>query len=164
MRQVYPWTPKINNEMIVRHRPSPQLINARKKLLLSMLERSGTATLGITGNFPDASMLRTVLIYPGLYRCEDEERWGYALPEDLTDPGLRAVWAAFHEFLTLPTPQPKESAFFDGLLDPAHGVKGRTAPHLAGYNVQGLPSAGDERRGLRSGYLCHRRLSGVSGA
>jgi hypothetical protein len=63
MRHVYFMTPKINNEMIVRHRPSPQIVNARKKLLLGILERSGTANVGITGNFPDASMFRSVLVH-----------------------------------------------------------------------------------------------------
>lgn len=49
MRRVYGMTPKINHEMIVRKKPSPVVINARKKLLLGILERSGQEELGIRG-------------------------------------------------------------------------------------------------------------------
>jgi hypothetical protein len=142
MQQVFPLTPKINNEMIVRHHPSPQVINARKKLLLGILERSGTAHLGITGNFPDASMCRTVFVHTGLYRHEAEGRWGYALPDHVQDPGLRAVWHTLHEFVTTPTPQPKAfRPFFDQLMEPPYGVRAGLLPLLLAAAFKAFPSA-----------------------
>ena len=39
--------PKINNEMIVRHKPTPTVVNSRKKLLLGIIERSGQENAGI---------------------------------------------------------------------------------------------------------------------
>ena len=39
MKKVFPKTPRIYNEMIVRKKPSPIVINARKKLLLGILAR-----------------------------------------------------------------------------------------------------------------------------
>ena len=61
MQRIFLYTPKINNEMIVRHKPTPTLVNSRKKLLLGILERSGQEMMGIKGNYPDASMFRTIL-------------------------------------------------------------------------------------------------------
>ena len=65
MRQVYPLTPRIKNELIVRRRPRPAIVNARKKLILAILERSGTENLGLEGYRPDMSMFRTVMLLTG---------------------------------------------------------------------------------------------------
>jgi hypothetical protein len=142
MRQVYGLTPKINNEMIVRHKPSPQIVNARKKLLLGILERSGTENLGIDGNFPDASMLRTVLMHTGLYRHDANGQWRYALPDDVEDPGLRAVWTELQQFLTEPATAPKElRPLFDRLMEPPYGVRAGLIPLLFAAALKAFPSA-----------------------
>ena len=101
-KQVYPLTPKINNELIVRNKPSATIVNSRKKLLLGVLERSGQDRLGIEGNYPDASMFRTVLLHTGLYREDDDGRWRYAMSEEVEDEGLRGVWDEMRAFLTTP--------------------------------------------------------------
>ena len=80
MEEVFEHCPRINNEMIVRHRPSAIVVNARKKLVLGILDRSGMEGLGIEGNFPDSSMFRCALLHTGLYR-RDNGRWRYAEPE-----------------------------------------------------------------------------------
>ena len=49
MRQVYPLTPRIKNELIVRRRPRPVIVNARKKLTLGILEHTGTKNLALEG-------------------------------------------------------------------------------------------------------------------
>ena len=142
MRQVYCLTPKINNEMIVRHKPSPQIVNARKKLLLGILERSGTENLGIEGNFPDASMLRTVLIHTGLYRHDDDGRWRYALPREIEDPGLQAVWTELQQFLTESETDPKAlRPLFDRLMEPPYGVRAGLIPLLFATALKAFPSA-----------------------
>ena len=142
MRQVYGLTPKINNEMIVRRKPSPQIVNARKKLLLGILERSGTENLGIEGNFPDASMLRTVLMHTGLYRHDADGRWRYALPDDIADPGLRAVWTELQQFLTEAASDPKElRPLFDRLMEPPYGVRAGLIPILFTAALKAFPSA-----------------------
>ncbi len=51
MENVFSSTPIINNEMIVRKKPTPTLINSRKKLLLGLLERHGRKTLESRGTF-----------------------------------------------------------------------------------------------------------------
>lgn len=58
-------TPRIQNEQIVRHELSRPMVNARKKCVGAIIERSGEPELGMTGwTTPDASIVRTVLICP----------------------------------------------------------------------------------------------------
>lgn len=142
MRRVYPDTPRINNEMIVRKRPSSIVINARKKLLMGVLERHGQEELGIRGNFPDKSMFRTILLHTGLYRKDKSGRWGYASPNAIADPGLRIVWRKIREFVTLPSDTPKDIArFFDELTAPPYGVRNGLLPILFAAGLKAFPSA-----------------------
>jgi hypothetical protein len=143
MHQVYPRTPKINNEMIVRHKPSSQIINARKKLLLGILERSGQENLGIAGNFPDASMFRTVLLHTGLYTRDDHNgQWTYALPDNVPDPGLRTVWQELQGFLTDPAVTPKPlRPLFEKLMGPPFGVRAGLLPIFFAAALKAFPSA-----------------------
>lgn len=148
MRHVFPDTPRINNEMIARKKPSPIVVNARKKLLMGILERHGQEDLGIQGNFPDKSMFRTVLLHTGLYRKGRSGRWGYATPKAIEDPGLRAVWRRIQEFLTIPSHTPKEIAkFFDELIAPPHGIRSGLLPILFAAGLKAFPSAISLTRG-----------------
>jgi hypothetical protein len=142
MPQVFRLTPRINNEMIVRHAVSPQVVNARKKLLMAILERSGEEGLGIEGNFPDASMFRTVLVHTGLYRRNPDGRWTYALPEEIGDPGLREVWSAFRQFFCSPAPTPKEPEhLLQDLQEPPYGLRAGVLPVLVSAALRAFPSA-----------------------
>ena len=141
-RTIYGLTPKINNEMIVRRRPSAVIVNARKKLVLGILERSGQKGLGIQGNFPDASMFRTVLLHTGLYHRRDDGRWGWASPTAIKDPGLRAVWQAVRDFLTTPSEVPKGiGCFIESLQDPPYGVRAGLIPIFFAAGLKAFPSA-----------------------
>ena len=112
MDGVYNSTPVILNEMIVRNQPSSIVINARKKLEMAILEHSGEKLFGITGNYPDASMARTVLVNTGIYKSEGE-RWFYAEYKGIKDKGLKKIWRLFSEFLVKPSNKPKKiQAFF----------------------------------------------------
>ncbi len=143
MHKVFHLTPKINNEMIVRNKPSAIVVNARKKLVLAILERSGQKDLGIEGNFPDASMFRTVLLHTGLYRPAKDERWGYAPPDkSIVDPGLRSVWGAIKEFITVPSDKPKSfQELFRVLREPPFGVRLGLLPILLATGLKAFPSA-----------------------
>jgi len=142
MRRVYPDTPRIHNEMIVRKKPSPIVVNARKKLLLGILERHGQEELGIQGNFPDKSMFRTVLLHTGLYRKDRNGRWGYAAPKAVEDAGLKNVWRRIQEFLTVPDNAPKNIAkLFDELVNPPFGVRAGLLPILFAAGLKAFPSA-----------------------
>ena len=146
MRQVYPLTPRIKNELIVRRRPRPAIVNARKKLILAILERSGTENLGLEGYRPDMSMFRTVLFLTGLYRCDDQRMdgedavWRYAAPEELDDPGLRDVWKHLRNYLTVPTNHPKRFVDLVSLLStPPYGIRAGIVPILLAAALRAFP-------------------------
>ena len=146
MREVYPLTPRIKNEVIVRRRPRPAIVNARKKLILGILERSGTENLGLEGYRPDMSMFRTVLLITGLYRCDAERpdgedaAWRYAGPEELQDKGLRQIWEHLRDFLTTPSAQPKPLVDLISAIGSApYGVRSGIVPILLAAGLRAFP-------------------------
>ncbi len=146
--EVFCLGPEIRNENIVRHKPTPILINARKKLVLGILERYGQEFLGIEGNFPDASMFRTVLLHTGLYRRSAEDHWKFATPDELEDPALRAVWAEVRDFFTISQKEPKQPAkLFDRLASPPYGLRAGLLPILFAAGIKAFPSAMSIMRG-----------------
>lgn len=141
MQRIFRYTPKINNEMIVRHNPTPTVINSRKKLLLGILECSGQENFGITGNSPDASMFRTILWRTGLYYTDKGEGWKYALPDQVKEPGLQKVWSKIQEFFTVSSEKPKDMRrFFDELMEPPFGVRAGLLPILFAAGLKAFPS------------------------
>ena len=146
MRREYPLTPRIKNELIVRRRPRPVIVNARKKLISAILDCSGAENLKLEGYRPDMSMFRTVLLQTGLYRCEvqrpaDEKAvWRYAAPEELKDAGLREVWKHLRDYLTVPANHPKELAdLCSPLKDPPYGVRAGILPILLAAALRAFP-------------------------
>ncbi len=141
MQRIFCYTPKINNEMIVRHKPTPTLVNSRKKLLLGILDRSGQEMLGIKGNPPEASMFRTILFHTGLYYTDKGEGWKYALPDQVEDPGLQKIWRKIQEFFTIPSEKPKDIPdLFDGLMKPPFGIRAGLLPILFAAGLKAFPS------------------------
>lgn len=142
-QEVFFRTPLINNEMIIRHKPSPQIVNARRKVVLGILERHGKNRLGITGEFADASVFRTVLVNTGLYRkIPGGEGFGYAQPHELKDFALSEVWQKFKDLLTIPDEKPKDlPAFFNELANPPYGIRDGVMPILFAAALRAFPSA-----------------------
>lgn len=144
MNDVYNNTPRILNELIVRKKPSVVVVNARKKLLMGLLERSGVENLGLQGNFPDSSMFRTILLHTGIYQ-KDGDTWRYAQPEELdqtNNAGLCAIWVMFRDFLTIPSSKPKSiRLFFEKLIAPPYGTRAGLLPILFAAGIKAFPSA-----------------------
>ncbi len=141
MQRIFRYTPRINNEMIVRHKPTPTLINSRKKLLLGILDRSGQEMMGIKGNPPEASMFRTILLHTGLYYTDKGEGWKYALSGRVKDPGLQKVWEKIQELFTVSSEKPKNlQGFFDELMEPPFGVRAGLLPILFAAGLKAFPS------------------------
>lgn len=140
MQRIFLHTPKINNEMIVRHKPTPTLVNSRKKLLLGILERSGQEMLGIDGNPPEASMFRTILLHTGLYYPDKGEGWRYALSGQVKDSGLQKVWRKIQQFFTDSSEEPKDiRGFFDELMEPPFGIRAGLLPILFAAGLKAFP-------------------------
>ncbi len=141
MQKIFLHTPKINNEMIVRHKPTPTLVNSRKKLLLGILERSGQEMMGIEGNYPDASMFRTILLHTGLYYTDKGEGWKYALPDQVKEPELQKVWSKIQRFFTDSSEKPKDIPdLFDELMEPPFGIRAGLLPILFAAGLKAFPS------------------------
>lgn len=144
MDTVFSKTPVINNESIVRHRPTPTMVNSRKKLLLGILERHGQPELGLVGNFPDKSMFNTVLLRTGLYRRNPKtDAWEYAAPSAIRkNLGLKVVWAQLQTFFTEPSERPKTiRPFFDALMQPPYGVRKGVIPILFAAGLKAFANA-----------------------
>ena len=136
MEDLFPLTPEIHSEMVVRRKPSPILVNARKKVELGLLERYGREDIGIEGNFADRAIFRSVFLRTGLYR-QDGSVWRLANPEELDSDGLRAVWALIRSFFTKPGRNKSFRGLLDELRDPPYGVREGLLPLLlaAGFRV-----------------------------
>ncbi len=95
----FPSTPRINNELVVRKEISRPMVNARKKLILGILERNREPSLGFNreATTPDVAMYRTVLEKTGLYSSRGNG-WGWADPEQLQDGNLAEIWGVFDRF------------------------------------------------------------------
>jgi len=142
MDRVFHSCPRIACEAAVRHQPTRVMVNARKKVNLGILERYGEQDLGIDGNFPDASMFRSVLLHTGLYRPIEHGRWRFVPPEELEDPGFAEVWGRFEKLLTEPAQRPKAlEVFFAGLQSPPVGLRRGVIPILFAAALRAFPSA-----------------------
>ena len=138
--KVFTLTPRIFNEMIVRNKPSAVVVNARKKLVLGILERPGQENLGIVGNFPDSSMFRSVLLNTGLYRPAGDS-WTYASPVEIDEPALSEVWGEFKDLFTAPIEGTKDLAgFFEKLQAPPFGVRAGVLPILFAAGLKAFAS------------------------
>lgn len=135
-------TPRINSEALVRRHLTRPMVNARKKLVLGILERTGEKDLRFSRTTPDASMYRTVVRNTGLYRETESGTWGWAVPEELPDMGLRGVWQIIREFFTEASPQSKSPAeLLKRLQDPPYGVRAGLFPVLIAAGLKAYPAA-----------------------
>jgi hypothetical protein len=146
--QVFPNTPKINNDLINRRKVSAPVANARKKLEMAILERAGIPGLGIQGNFPDASIFRTVLLNTGLYRQSEDGSWRFAMPGEVADPGLRVVWTELQKFFQEPGHSDVKQfhLLFQTLVEPPIGLRSGVLPVLLAAAFRAFPAAISLRR------------------
>ena len=140
MEAVFPLTPEIHSEMVVRRTPSPILVNARKKVALGMLERYGQEDIGIEGNFADRAIFRCVFLRSGLYR-RDGDAWKLADPEELDGEGLGAVWAEIRDFFAEPGKAKSVRSLLDRLKEPPYGVREGLLPLLLAAGFKAFPTA-----------------------
>ena len=140
MEAVFPLTPEIHSEMVVRRAPSPILVNARKKVELGLLERYGQDDIGIVGSFADRAIFRCVFLRSGLYR-RDGGTWRLADPEELDGKGLRAVWAEIRDFFAEPGTAKSVRTLLDRLREPPYGVREGLLPLLLAAGFKAFPTS-----------------------
>lgn len=168
MEDVFPHTPEIDLEMVVRRSPSPIVVNARKKVELGLLERYGQEALGIEGNFADKAIFRCVFLRTGLYcqngrsvcqngsisgakqveTCQNGRTWTLATPEELADlgrPGLAAVWGRIRTFFVEPGTDKSFRTLLDELKEPPFGVREGLLPLFIAAAFRAFPTAATVR-------------------
>lgn len=140
MEEVFPRTPEIHSEMVVRRTPSPVLVNARKKVELGLLERYGQEDLGIEGNFADKAIFRCVFLRTGLYR-ERDNTWRLVQPEEVEGEGLAAVWAEIRDYFAKPGKAKSVGILLDRLREPPFGVREGLLPLLLAAGLKAFSTA-----------------------
>jgi hypothetical protein len=148
--RLYPKTPILPNEQLNRRRPTPVVVNARKKLLSAVLEASGRPDLGFhEPKFQQelgatvVAQYRAIIRNTGLYRQSGADRWGFAAPSSLADAGLAAVWQEVRNFFTEPSDTPKPFSQLLAILGaPPFGVRQGVLPVLIGCGVRAFPVVG----------------------
>lgn len=142
---VYSMTPVINNELINKMNPSQVVRNARKKLVLGILDRYGTPDLGVQKTRPDGSIFRTVLVNSGLYVQDgDTERYRFRRPHELQDPAWILMWREFEAFFTPTDANNQERNFselFERLQTPPIGIRTGVIPVLLAAAFRAFPTA-----------------------
>lgn len=148
--RLYPQTAVLPNEQLNRRRPSAVVVNARKKLLGAILEACGRPDLGFHEpafqqelGATVVAQYRALIKNTGLYRETANDRWGFAPPSAVKDPGLAAVWQEIRSFFTDPSAQPKPfSQLLARLAAPPYGVRPGVLPVLIACGIRAFPVVG----------------------
>ena len=148
--RLYSFTPLLPNEQVNRRKPSAVIVNARKKLLAAIFEASGRPEFG----FHEAAyqqelgaavlaQYRAIIRNTGLYRDGGGERWGFAAPKSIKDPGLAAVWQEIRSFFTEASDHPKPfTKLIATLQAPPYGVRAGVIPILLACATRAFPVVG----------------------
>ena len=145
----FPLTPGINNELVVRREISRPMINARKKLILGILERSGEPHLGFNreATTPDVTMYRTVIERTGFYGLREGE-WRWSDPNWLEDETLAEVWGVLRRFFEdAGRGKSPANELFDKLESPPYGMRKGVLPVFVAAALQAFGRAVVIRRG-----------------
>jgi len=148
--KLFPDTPKLPNEQVNRRKPSAVIVNARKKLLSAILEGTGKPDFGF--NDPEfqrelgsatLAQYRSIVKNTGLYREMAGDRWGFAPPSQIEDPGLSKVWELLRDFFTAPDDEAKPlETLIERLAAPPFGLRAGVLPILMACAVRAFPVAG----------------------
>jgi len=95
---IYPSTPKVRNELVVRKKLSSAAAAARRCLLERMLEKRGEERLGIEGYPPERSVYESALRASGIHFFDNDlQRWDFRPPPQDNTCNLRPVWDLIHD-------------------------------------------------------------------
>lgn len=131
MDQLYPYTPRIKNELIYRRSLSSAAAAARRNLVERMLLNAHEPLLGMEGYPPERSMYESVLRVSGLHQDIDGV-WHLLEPKKVHDPcNLRPAWEQMYNriFATVTEPYPVDKLSAE-LEAPPYGVMPGVLPVL----------------------------------
>ncbi|PWL33213.1 MAG: ATP-binding protein, partial [Marivita sp. XM-24bin2] len=95
----FPLSPKINNELLNRIKPSSNAVAAQNALLRAMVGREGDERLGIEGYPAEGGLFASILEATGLYGKVSGD-WQFRAPSKKRDPSnLNPLWEVASEHL-----------------------------------------------------------------
>lgn len=140
-QHVFSRTPRFHNELINRRRPSPALVNARKKVLRAALSSYGAKDLSLDGYGPDVSIFRTVYLNTGLYREAETGAWRFSKVKEISDRNLREVLEVIHTFFASAQGHPQPIRLLVETLSlPPYGIREGVLPLLLLAGVKSFPA------------------------
>ncbi len=90
---IYPRSPRIRNELVVRNKLSSASAAARRCLLERMLEHRAEECLGIEGYPPERSVYESVLHATGIHYFDEQlNEWAFRAPPANNSMRLRPCW------------------------------------------------------------------------
>ncbi len=131
MDWLYPYAPRIKNELINRRALSSAAAAARRNLVERMLLYAKEPLLGMEGYPPERSMYESVLRASGLHQ-NSEGSWQFTEPQGANDPcNLRPSWEQMYSriFSAIAEPYPVDQLFSE-LEAPPYGVMPGVLPVL----------------------------------
>ena len=137
---VFSKTPRFNNEVINRRKPSATVVNARKKVLREVLTHYGSKEFKLTGYGPDVSMFRAVYLNTGLYHEAEKGAWRFALPGEIQDRNLRGVITEIHDFFSSAQDAPRSiTDLVERLTLPPFGLRDGVLSLLLAAGLKSFP-------------------------
>lgn len=128
----YPLSPRLNNELLNRIKPSSNAVAAQNALLRAMVTNEGLARLGIDGFPAEGGLFASLVEATGLY-VQKKKVWSFVAPTAEHDPcGLKPLWDATVELLKEAEDRTLSVSEIYGLwAAPPFGVKDGLMPLLA---------------------------------
>jgi hypothetical protein len=128
----YSRSPRLNNELLNRIKPSSNAVAAQNFLLRAMVSREGEPRLGIEGFPAEGGLFASLLEATGLY-SETGDGWLFSPPDENHDPnGLLPLWNAAVELLKASQDRTVSVAeIYQLWAAPPYGVKDGVMPILA---------------------------------
>ncbi|WP_343117247.1 hypothetical protein [Ostreiculturibacter nitratireducens] len=128
----FPLSPKINNELLNRIKPSSNAVAAQNALLRAMVGKEGEERLGIEGYPAEGGLFASILEATGLYGKEDGQ-WQFRAPSKKRDPSnLTPLWEAAAEYLQEAKDRTVTvSELYDLWGKPPYGLKEGLKPVMA---------------------------------
>lgn len=139
LKENYPKTPHLHNEMINRDRPSVSAMAGRRKLMLAMLEMEDKEDLGIEKFPSEKAIYRSLLLATGIH-SNTPDGWKFVVPNlsNSDENGIQPLWQTIEKFFDRSEKAPLTVAqFYDELLSPPFGIKAGVLPllFLSAYQV-----------------------------
>lgn len=124
MDLAYPWAFELQNELVNRDRPSPQVTFALRKLIERLYVDSGRENLAIERFPAERIIYESLLRRTGLHAVRGDGQWGIQLDGDELPPGLVACIAETRRLFGDPTrwPGPLVESVVDRLTAPPYGM------------------------------------------